>query len=250
MAKNLTYKQSNITLKRVITVDRQWVFAVQYRSILWYDGPFPGWAGKHIRLLNLWFPSNDNWRHKPPRTTCIKIHLPVTPSCQYSRDKDEQEGHVRDPHDDSHGIHAEDCPGRRQRGRHRFGATGIWAVLTGAGARAVLQALGAGVRVVVHGSKAGHWNVWAKGQNNTTNWDDELCSGNNVRKKDLPENIGIIGKGDCPLLMSNIYWIQLVALQSFASFPHSSDKAFTLLDGAWTSLQALYMAVKRSRDCI
>lgn len=46
------------------------------------------------------------------------------------------------------------------------------------------------------------------------------------------------------MLVSNIYWIQLVALQSFASFPHSSDKAFTLLDGAWTSLQALYMAEK------
>lgn len=46
------------------------------------------------------------------------------------------------------------------------------------------------------------------------------------------------------MLVSNIYWIQLVALQSFASFPHSSDKAFTLLDGAWTSLQALYIAEK------
>lgn len=63
----------------------------------------------------------------------------------------------------------------------------------------------------------------------------------------LPENVGIIGKGVCPLLVSNIYWIQLVALQSFASFPHSSDKAFTLLDGAWTSLQALYMAKKNGR---
>lgn len=60
----------------------------------------------------------------------------------------------------------------------------------------------------------------------------------------LPENVGIIGKGVCPLLMSNIYWIQLVALQSFASLPHSSDKAFKLLDGAWTSLQALYIAKK------
>ena len=68
----------------------------------------------------------------------------------------------------------------------------------------------------------------------------------NYNKKDLPENIGMIGKGDCPLLISNMYWIQLVALQSFASLPHSSDKAFTLLDGAWTSLQALYMAGKVS----
>lgn len=54
----------------------------------------------------------------------------------------------------------------------------------------------------------------------------------------------MMGKGVCPLLILNIYWIQLVALQSFASFPHSSDKAFTLLEGAWTSLQALYMAEK------
>lgn len=63
-------------------------------------------------------------------------------------------------------------------------------------------------------------------------------------KNDLPENVGLIGKGVCPLLISNMYWIQFVALQSFASLPHSSDRAFTLLDGAWTSLQALYMAEK------
>lgn len=156
-----TYKQNNITLNGVITVERQWVFAVQYWSILRYDGPFPGWAGKHIQyqLLNLWFPSNESLQRKPPRTTCAKSPLPVTPSSQYSHDKDEQEGHVRDPHDDNHGIHPEDCPGRGQGGRHRFGATGIWAVLTGAGARAVLQALGAGICLVVHGSKAEHWNI-------------------------------------------------------------------------------------------
>lgn len=56
--------------------------------------------------------------------------------------------------------------------------------------------------------------------------------------------MGMMGKGVCSLLVSNMYWIQLVALQSLASLPHSSDKAFTLLDGAWTSLQALYMAEK------
>lgn len=60
----------------------------------------------------------------------------------------------------------------------------------------------------------------------------------------------MIGKGVCPLLISNMYWIQLVALQSFASLPHSSDKAFTLLDGAWTSLHALYMAEKVSSNSI
>lgn len=63
----------------------------------------------------------------------------------------------------------------------------------------------------------------------------------------LPENTGVIGKGICPLSMLNIYWIQLVALQSFASFPHSSDRAFMLPDGSWTSLQALYMA-KKNKD--
>lgn len=63
----------------------------------------------------------------------------------------------------------------------------------------------------------------------------------------LPEKIAVIGKGVCPLSMLNIYWIQLVALQSFASFPHSRDRAFTLLDGAWTSLQALYMAEKEQK---
>lgn len=63
----------------------------------------------------------------------------------------------------------------------------------------------------------------------------------------LPVNIAVIGKGVCPLSMLNIYWIQLVALQSFASFPHSRDRAFTLLDGAWTSLQALYMAEKKKQ---
>lgn len=51
-----------------------------------------------------------------------------------------------------------------------------------------------------------------------------------------------MGKGACPLSVLNMYWIQLVALQSFASFPHRMDKAFVLLDGIWTSLHALYIA--------
>lgn len=60
--------------------------------------------------------------------------------------------------------------------------------------------------------------------------------------------MAVIGKGVCPLLVSNIYWIQLVALQSFASFPHNRDRAFTLLEGACTSLQALYMAEKEKEE--
>jgi len=51
--------------------------------------------------------------------------LPVTPSSQYSANKDDQESCVGDPHDEGHGIDTKDCPGRGNRGRHRFGATGI-----------------------------------------------------------------------------------------------------------------------------
>lgn len=77
------------------------------------------------------------------------------------------------------------------------------------------------------------------------------CSGNTVtRNRKLPENIGIIGNGVCPLLMLNMYSIQLVALHSLADLPHSSDRALTLLDGAWTSLQALYIAAKKITDSI
>lgn len=44
-----------------------------------------------------------------------------------------------------------------------------------------------------------------------------------------------------------MYWIQLVALHWLADLPHSSDSALTLLDGAWTSLQALYMAAEKGQ---
>lgn len=55
----------------------------------------------------------------------------------------------------------------------------------------------------------------------------------------------MMGKGVCLLSILNMYWIQFVALQSFASLPHSNDKTFALVDGACTSLQALYIAEKR-----
>lgn len=49
-------------------------------------------------------------------------------------------------------------------------------------------------------------------------------------------------KGAWPLSLLNMYSIQLVALQAAASFPHRSPRALSLLEGASTSLQALYMA--------
>lgn len=58
----------------------------------------------------------------------------------------------------------------------------------------------------------------------------------------LPENIGIMLKGVWPLSLLNIYSSQLVALHCVTSLPHNKPNAFTLLDGASTSLQALYMA--------
>lgn len=47
-------------------------------------------------------------------------------------------------------------------------------------------------------------------------------------------------KGICPLFLLNMYWIQLVALQS--PLPHIKLKALTLPDGASTSWQALNIA--------
>lgn len=85
--------------------------------------------------------------------------LPVTPSSKYSSEEDKQERQIREPHDDIHGIDTKDSPGRRDNRRDGFGATGVGAVLTGAGARTVLQTLGAGVRLIVHGGEARHLHV-------------------------------------------------------------------------------------------
>lgn len=85
---------------------------------------------------------------------------PVAPGPQHGSDEDEQEGHVGDPHDDGHGVQAQDGPGRGRGGRHGLGAAHLGAVLAGAGARAVVQALGAVERLVVHGLVAGHRHVW------------------------------------------------------------------------------------------
>lgn len=51
--------------------------------------------------------------------------------------------------------------------------------------------------------------------------------------------------GACPLSLLNMYWIQLVALQALASFPHRRPRALSLLEGASTSRQALYMARRK-----
>lgn len=61
----------------------------------------------------------------------------------------------------------------------------------------------------------------------------------------VPEKTGSIAKGAWPLLMSNMYSIQFWGVHSLASRPHSRLRALTLVEGAWTSLHALYMAVER-----
>ena len=55
-------------------------------------------------------------------------------------------------------------------------------------------------------------------------------------------------KGAWPLSLLNMYSIQLVALQALASRPHSSPRAFSLLEGASTSRQELYMAGGGGRE--
>lgn len=64
----------------------------------------------------------------------------------------------------------------------------------------------------------------------------------------VPENMESMGKGTWPFLMSNIYWIQLLGVQALASRPHSKLRAFTLLDGASTSLHALYIAERKENE--
>lgn len=74
----------------------------------------------------------------------------------------------------------------------------------------------------------------------------EKCACVRDRKK-LPENIGMIGNGVCPLSVLNMYWIHSVALHMLPVVTHISFRALTLLEGAWTSLQALYMAAKKKK---
>lgn len=60
--------------------------------------------------------------------------------------------------------------------------------------------------------------------------------------------MGVMVKGAWPLSLLNMYSIQLVALQASASFPHRSPRALSLLEGASTSRQALYMAGRGRRE--
>lgn len=60
--------------------------------------------------------------------------------------------------------------------------------------------------------------------------------------------MGMMVNGACPLSLLNMYSIQLVALQARASLPHKSPKAFSLLEGASTSRQALYIAKRNPRE--
>lgn len=61
----------------------------------------------------------------------------------------------------------------------------------------------------------------------------------------VPVKSGSIAKGTWPLLISNMYWIQFLGVHWLASLPHSRLRALTLVEGAWTSLQALNMAAER-----
>lgn len=151
----------------VIAVERQRAIAVQYGSVLWHDGPLPVYTKKNTKYSLIKHTSEprciaaDEGLQKHV-TRKSGASLPVTPSYQYSSSKDKEEGHVREPHDDSHGIHTKDGPGRGERGRYRFRAAGIGAVLAGAGAWTVLQALSTGIRLVVHGSITRHWDILGK----------------------------------------------------------------------------------------
>lgn len=55
--------------------------------------------------------------------------LPVAPHCQKSSKKYKQKCHVGDPHDDIHGIQAQDLPGDGRRWRLRLGAADSGTVL-------------------------------------------------------------------------------------------------------------------------
>lgn len=70
---------------------------------------------------------------KFPKVEAVRSLSPVTPRRQYSSKKEKQEGHVRDPHDDSHGVDTKDGPRWDRRRWDRSGSTDVTAVLTGAG---------------------------------------------------------------------------------------------------------------------
>lgn len=148
------------TMVIFVTVERHWVIAVQYGSILRHDGLFPAPTKKQTSKfdinLSTFCMKVYRYNRKISAEYACRFLLPVTPRPQYGTNKDKQEDHVRYPHDDSHGIHAEDSPRNRGRGRYRFRATGICAVLTGAGTRPVLQALSTVESLVGHGSETCH----------------------------------------------------------------------------------------------
>lgn len=87
-------------------------------------------------------------------------NLPVTPCSQYNSKEDEEEGYIRTPHDDGHGVHAKDGPGWKDWRGHRCGATRFTAVLTGAGPWAIIQILRTVKRSVAHGSHVRDGNIW------------------------------------------------------------------------------------------
>lgn len=176
-------KRNGITLFRLVAVERQWVIAVQYGCVLRNDGPPPGGREKHSErqhsreAVRITYEGSPVQREAPP--------APVTPGSQHGGDEDEQEGRVGDPHDDNHGVHAKDQPGRRQRRRHRLGAARSCAVLAGAGTRAVVQALGAEEGLVVHWSETGHRSIYVQRGEEKKRLNIVLtnCSGNIVARE-------------------------------------------------------------------
>lgn len=65
--------------------------------------------------------------------------------------KHDQEGHVTAPHDDIHGVQAQDSPGNRRWRGLGFGATDNGAVLAAARPRDLIHGLITALGGIVHG---------------------------------------------------------------------------------------------------
>jgi len=146
------------TSVHILPVEGHGVVAVQYGPVLGHDPPFPA---EHARATGTTRDGDQKCKTVPTtsrRMICKKVGsapvLPVEPGAQHAAHEHQQEGRVRDPHDDHHGVHAQDGPGGGRHGGLRRGPAGGAAVLAGAGPRAVLQGVAARPRLVVHGGEA------------------------------------------------------------------------------------------------
>lgn len=77
--------------------------------------------------------------------------LPVAPHSKEPSKKHEQESHVAAPHDDVHGVEAQDSPGNRGRRGLGLGAADGRAVLAAARPRDLVHRLVTALGGVVHG---------------------------------------------------------------------------------------------------